>query len=286
MKSAANLETKLLIRIMDPDVLDQLLLLEKARRNVSPNDLLFLAIRNIAHHWWCTQQAIFMSKAKEVEFFHAYLHDRIKAAAQLGHILPSPKNIEAFLEIGDDIKYEQIESLNPLTQEKATSLIEKQLEMQNDDIGTKIGNQYQNPSDDMERGIVHERLLAEHYPSFRWNFTWKQFVVVGIPDGITRSFVYEFKSARNRNLLWLSKPIADAQADLYGFFFKRSRKRIQIYVSGDRFPKTYENEVSSENAIATLGYFTDVALGAPARPPRARKCKNCEYADVCSIFKN
>lgn len=43
------------------------------------------------------------------------------------------------------------------------------------------------------RGAVYEELLAEKYPTIRWNFSWENYVVVGVPDGITDDFVYEFK---------------------------------------------------------------------------------------------
>jgi len=49
----------------------------------------------------------------------------------------------------------------------------------------------------MYRGEVLEGRRAERYPTIRWNFEWEDYVVVGEPDGITDSFVYEFKTTRS-----------------------------------------------------------------------------------------
>ncbi|MGH7934394.1 MAG: hypothetical protein ACREQN_14705, partial [Candidatus Binataceae bacterium] len=43
-----------------------------------------------------------------------------------------------------------------------------------------------------ERGRLDQDLLAEQHPTFRrWHFDWREYVVVGVPDGITDDFVYE-----------------------------------------------------------------------------------------------
>ena len=52
----------------------------------------------------------------------------------------------------------------------------------------------------MIRGEFLETTKAEQYPTIRWNFEWDDYVIVGIPDGITNNFVYEFKTTRNKFL--------------------------------------------------------------------------------------
>jgi len=54
----------------------------------------------------------------------------------------------------------------------------------------------------------------ERYPSVRWNLDWKEYVV-GIPNGITDRFVYEFKTSDNLGFFrkWV-RPVAMAQGDL------------------------------------------------------------------------
>jgi len=73
----------------------------------------------------------------------------------------------------------------------------------------------------MLRGDFYESTKSEKYPTIRWNFSWENYVILGIPDGITDKFVYEFKSTKDRFLLNYIKPIAFTQADFYGYFFQK-----------------------------------------------------------------
>ena len=112
------------------------------------------------------------------------------------------------------------------------------------------------------------------------------YVVVGMPDGITESFVYEFKKVRNRFLLRFVKPVAFAQADLYAYFFKRPKKRVQIYVEEEDVVETFEEEANIENAIETLQKFKDVDEGHTPIPPKEWKCRKCEFREECKLLKN
>src|SRR5262245_1861688 len=60
---------------------------------------------------------------------------------------------------------------------------------------------------------------AERYPTIRWHFPWAGHVVVGLPDGLTGAFVYEYKTTASRYLAGHLEPVQLAQADLYGHFF-------------------------------------------------------------------
>ena len=96
-----------------------------------------------------------------------------------------------------------------------------------------------------ERGRFDQFLLAEQYPTFRWHFDWHEYVVVGVPDGITARFVYEFKSTKELDQM---KAVAQRQADLYGYFFGREHKRIQIRdVSGGKI-LTFSSPIDRMNA--------------------------------------
>src|SRR5205823_11974501 len=84
--------------------------------------------------------------------------------------------------------------------------------------------------DPRRRGQLLQADRAERHPTIRWNFSWGPYVLVGVPDGLTDAFVYEFKTTRSDYLGRLLKPVATAQADLYGRFFRRPVKRVQTYV--------------------------------------------------------
>ena len=135
----------------------------------------------------------------------------------------------------------------------------------------------------MLRGVVGEEAYAEKYPSIRWNFPLGKYIVIGIPDGITRDFVYEFKTIKNRFMRDYIKPVADTQADLYGHFFGRSEKRVQIreYESG----KTYTNQTEVNELRVNKVYeeFQDIDNGGKAIAPKAWKCKVCEFKSTCKI---
>jgi hypothetical protein len=88
-----------------------------------------------------------------------------------------------------------------------------------------------------------------------------------VPDGLTEDFAYEYKTTRSRSLLRFMKPVAFAQADLYGYFFRRPKKRVQILVVEEDATQTWESPMDTGNAQRTLAAFASVDGGEPARPP-------------------
>jgi CRISPR/Cas system-associated exonuclease Cas4 (RecB family) len=104
-----------------------------------------------------------------------------------------------------------------------------------------------------------------------------------MPDGITKDLVYEFKTVKTPFLVRYNLPVAVAQADLYGYFFERSKKRVQIYVVETGKTLTLEADVDRENAIKTLLKFHSIDSGAPPIPPKEWKCKDCEFVNMCKL---
>ena len=301
--------------------LRKLLLLEKERRGIDHSKLVFVGMANIAHYWWCAIQSVLKSVEMESGFFGAYLMDRLLYSHQLGHITALPRKTEKWLDIGSQITFEEIETLLRERAEKANKLLkrakgENKIDTQVvsldtiDDAGNVIT--LLNPmlsSEEKEhfaaearakgshavswdstslppklRGKIHQMSKAEMYPTIRWNFVWHDYVVVGVPDGITDSFVYEFKSTASKFLCnYYIKPVALAQADLYGYFFRRRRKRVQIYVMEEDNTQAWDEPVSEERALKTLNDFERIDKGELAKPPKAWKCKSCEFTSSCPI---
>ncbi|MBC7330520.1 hypothetical protein H5T88_09210 [bacterium] len=126
---------------------------------------------------------------------------------------------------------------------------------------------------------AREEITGEIYPTIRWNFKWHDYVIIGLPDGITKDFIYEYKRT---SLSKYSLVVAFTQADLYGYFFKRKRKRIQVYVKQRNYLKTYEEPVDEERALEVLTKFEKVEKGEmPPRKPVEWKCGKCEYRASC-----
>jgi CRISPR/Cas system-associated exonuclease Cas4 (RecB family) len=106
-------------------------------------------------------------------------------------------------------------------------------------------------------------------------------VVVGVPDGITEDFVYEFKTTQSRFLLQYVKPVAFTQADLYGYFFRRRGKRVQIHVVEEGRTETWEAPVDEANAVGVLRAFKLAGEGKPPPPAERWKCRRCRYRERC-----
>ncbi|MEJ5292713.1 MAG: hypothetical protein WHS82_03865 [Candidatus Methanosuratincola sp.] len=312
--------------------LKQLLLLEKERRGVDKDELVFIGMADTANYYWCAMKSLFKNKEMEPDFFASYLQDRVLYSSELGLIDELPSEDEKLLRVGDSINFEDIENLlQQRKREKEESDITISSILFQDENGDKvlaISDLELSPfssddlrevkkiaiSDDIKseeitkmlklyggekaseieivsleeypkyRGEILQDKRSEKYPTIRWNFEWGDYVVVGVPDGITDSFVYEFKTTRSEFSLYYAKPVAFTQADLYGYFFRRDMKRVQFYITGTGETKTWEKKVDKENAEKTLKSFKKTDKGGEEPiPPKEWKCKFCEFRKECPI---
>ena len=286
-----DIETKLRRLLLDRKRLENLLLREKERRGVSKESLVFLGMANIAEYSWCAMQSLFKNRRDEVDFFGAYLQDRILYSFKLGHIKRLPKRSLAWLDIGNDITFEDVECLlkshsrSSLVSEVSFTVIGDGMPVLVDADGLSSDEcrsslQRQDPK---LRGELLHRVKAERYPSIRWHFVWNKYVVVGIPDGITDRFVYEYKTTRKLGLLRYIKPVAHNQANLYGFFFKRDEKRVQVYIVDSDRTETWQDKLDEKQAENILKKFRAVDAGDAPLPPKGWKCKRCEFRQECPL---
>ena len=297
--------------IGNEESLKGLLSLAKERRGVDRDKLIFIGMADVAGCYWCAMKSLLQNKRMELGFFSAYLHDRLLYSFQLGYIGTLPKSEENLLETGDEIGFEDIEKLlgkrgavyehygpiimewvstvdkdgkkvrviNPMLPPERREAIERQARGQ----GERVADVEEFPS---LRGRFLHMEGAERYPTIRWNFGWKDYVVLGVPDGITDTFVYEFKTTKNEYLAsYFVKPVAFAQADLYGYFWRRNKKRVQIRIVDGNMTRTWQEEVDETNAIKTLENFRSLDEGAKPIPPKKWKCKPCQFRDTCDISK-
>lgn len=311
-----DIQAKINEILWDKERLGRLLLLEKKRRGAPQNSLVFVDISGIAQHWWCTQQAVFKTRANELLIFSAYLLDRIRYAFCLRLVTKLPLSDGALLNVGKEITLAEVQELlrrqaeAQKRSEQAQRLSDIRVSWVSEDRRDSIGNTVRliNPDlppeekefeelraaqegvqlidleeDPKLRGEVYQQLRAEKYPTFRWHFPWGRYSVDGVPDGIGDDFVYEYKTTRARFMLRFMKPVAFAQTDLYGYFFRRPKKRVQIYIVEENVTETWEEPIDVANAERTLSDFARVDAGEPARPPVAWKCHKCDFRATCPI---
>jgi CRISPR/Cas system-associated exonuclease Cas4 (RecB family) len=288
----------------------ELLQLEKRRRGLDESQLVFIGMANVANYYWCAMKSLLQSRVNELMFFETYLSDRISYSFELGLISDMPTSVDELLAVGENITFSDVERLLKkradsnrelgIIWEAATVIKDeggKDIMIINPDIPTELKEQL--AEDAKARGIriagleelpklrgeIVESTRRERYPTIRWNFSWGNYVVNGVPDGITDTFVYEFKTTRNRFLMYYLRPVAFAQADLYGYFFKRKRKRVQVHVMEEDRTETWEEDVDDTNAIQVLSSFERVDKGEKPLPPKEWKCRSCELRRMCESVK-
>ncbi|GBC73205.1 hypothetical protein HRbin04_00601 [archaeon HR04] len=274
-------EFKRLFRQDINKLIEELLILEKRRQGIEEDELVFLGTSNIANYYWCAMKSLLKSKDEERIFFEAYLVDRIRYSLKLGYINRIPENKKELLEVGKEITFNDIERL----------LEEKKMEVESSRINDRDGDTIafiddehtSSKTDLLLRGMLVESLKAERYPTIRWNFKWGRYIVLGVPDGITDRFVYEFKSTKNTFLMHFIKPVADTQADLYGYFFRRAKKRVQLYMMKEDKINTWEDNVNQIRALETLQSFKEIDNGLKPKPPKEWKCRSCKYVHICPL---
>lgn len=284
-------------KLPTPQRLQKLLVLEKERRGVSADSLVFVGMHNIAQYFWCAMYAVLKSRRNELVFFAQYLEDRIAYSQELGLIEQIPRSDSALLRVGNDISHEDVEfilrqnaKLNEGTVSRTRPGGSEGADWSIDEdnpqlIRFSLGENEFISVPPLMAGQLMETIKSEQYPKISWNFEYGRYVVIGAPDGITDDFVYEFKSQNKRRYLIEDMGKASAQADLYGYFFRRENKRIQIYIREDDTTETYEGRVDIGKAQSVLENFGDVDAGWSPPPPRPWKCRSCECRQDCPIVQ-
>jgi CRISPR/Cas system-associated exonuclease Cas4 (RecB family) len=268
--------------------------------------LVFVGAGDVADYYRCAVKSILQNRRMELGFFRAYLEDRVRASVELGYSAEPPKDPEELLVLASKLRFEDAEELlrkKSSRSREGTGVELIAVEVKGGDGRRAMVLNPDIPKDELEpfvdpnaevieaelfpelRGEMLQSTRVERYPTIRWHFPWKNFVVVGTPDGITERYVYEFKTTRNSFLEHFVRPVAFAQADLYGYFFQRYEKRVQIYVINDGRVDTWQEGVRKENALDLLYKFTRLAEGEEPVPPKRWKCESCEYKAECTLSR-
>jgi len=231
----------------------------------------FLGCSCIAQAHWCDLKAIFTSLCKEYGFKAAYDQD-VLLQGERPTIEDYNRLLSERLAHADNVGFtlEAIEtSRGRVSWDWETGRIVQE-----------------GIPDPRIRGELIEAHRAEQYPQIRFHFGFMDKIIIGVPDGITDEFCYEFKSTQNEFLHWYVLPVAKSQASLYAYFLKRPRIRIQIHILDTDEVKTVVQEADYAQTEAELTRFVELLSGQrEAIPPRRWKCGKCEFQKYCNVSR-
>jgi hypothetical protein len=269
-------------------VWEELLILAKRKLNVSPDKPVFMGMKNFSEYYWCAMQSLLQAKEDELMFFQACIMDSVGYAKELGILKDKIKTLIDLLNVDDLIKFCHFEALFKRAQQDFVTP-EMEEEWKKDPYikealqGTEELNAIPVDASPFEKGVLFESTKGEHYPKLRWHFRNGNFVLIGIPDGITDKIVYEFKSMKTKGYMPVRKPVAECQADLYGYFFKRDIKRLQYHFQDTDEIQTSESPIDKERVEKTFAKYQRLVDGELPIKPLSWKCKSCKYADRCPL---
>jgi len=160
---------------------------EKKRAGLSPSDLYYIGMADTASWWWCGRQSILANKRMKFNFFLAHLSDRIEYSMILGYLPVESRPLEDIVPRLPELEWEDIEHVLKIKSEDLQRVPDE-----GDLLALMHGD-----TDARREGIRAHHRIAERYPTIRWAFKWRDFMISGVPDGITDNFVYEFKTTKN-----------------------------------------------------------------------------------------
>jgi hypothetical protein len=229
----------------NPESIGSLLALEKERRGVAQSELIFIGIANVA------KRDAAKARRNELEFFSDYLSSRKSYARKFGLVDALPANPAEILLVGETITYEQVEAANPLPDTLSSErLSEERLSSLRERYISKAMS-----LESYDQGNLAHDVFAEEYPSIKWYFPWEGRVFIALPDGLTKDSVYEFKSTTKVLYKTDRAKQATAQSDIYGLFFQRANKRVQVYCWEDGELTSVDSPVDTSAAITRLRGF-------------------------------
>lgn len=257
--------------------LTKLLNKEKRRAGLKGKDLYYIGVADTARWWWCSKQSILHNRRMELAYFQAHLEDRIEYSIFGGYVDKEPsKFVEDIVDTLPDLSKIDIEKILAYRKAKLP-IMREPTEKEIEAIALSRGE-----TEAEIEGIKAHYTKAEKYATVRWGFKWRDFIINGVPDGITDEYVYEFKTVGSEFLLRYSKPVVFAQADLYGYFFRRSKKRVQILIKETGEIKTWVEPINTKEAELTLAYlWKALRKNEGLIDPVSWKCKSCRFKEEC-----
>jgi CRISPR/Cas system-associated exonuclease Cas4 (RecB family) len=259
----------------------ELLRLAKQRFKLATEGPAFIGAANLANYWWCAEKSRLNAVKEEPAFFMQFLLNRLSHSLKLGQVRSVPNGPDGLLEIGSQLTASDIERVLELRSIEVGSDSTPEIERIPPGAEFVVESHLSEASSPISRGGVAEDLYARKYPSLCWHGKFGDYIVVGVPDGITKDFVYEFKSTTLDSIIHRT---ADIQADIYGTLFGRNEKVVEILHLPDKKVESVRSPVNLASLNRTLDRASRVYSGrASPIPPQPWKCRNCEYLQSCTV---
>jgi CRISPR/Cas system-associated exonuclease Cas4 (RecB family) len=282
---------------------------EKKRLGFSTSKIVFTGVSVITQMFWCEKKAFYSAIDNELMFYSNYLRDNQIHGPNLtaeeidkivcpgyidsikikdGNIIMFRKKIKISNEerkIFSELTFNDIRTKTK--QKKWLDEFAKKnrikytiINPSNDLCETRAVNTEIN--DDLGRGIEDQIRYAEKYPTIRYHFRWKDYIIEAIPDGIGEDFCYEFKSTKKLAYVPEVLNYAHAQVQLYAYFFKKPKIRVQVRAMDTGRVITSEEKADPQKAENILSRFDQIMN----KPEKAKKvppwrCYKCEYRVAC-----
>ncbi|MBF0217719.1 MAG: hypothetical protein HQL30_12095 [Candidatus Omnitrophica bacterium] len=156
------------------------------------------------------------------------------------------------------------------------------LEESQDSMGCEIVNMY----DPFSMGRYLEYRYSKKYPKVCKCFRWKKYYILAVPDGVTRKYCYEFKSAKTDYCWRDSFPVAITQANLYSYFFKKPYCRVEFLFKDSLKTRSVLRKTDGKSALDALNMIDGLLKNKiKAVAPKKYKCNYCDFRSRCGLNK-
>lgn len=254
--------------------LNELMNLEKERLGFKREDLVFVSSGDISKFYWCPMQTYLTLLKNEEDKFTGYLQDKIEYSIKLNKVNSVPKNEKELLKIGNDLELNDIFEL----------LKKNSPNFSNEEI-KNAKKQLKNCKSQQEKGHIFETIYAKKLPQIHWFVKHKNFILTCMPDGISKDFVYEFKSSKNRFFSKFSIKKAKLQADIYGLCFNKENKEIDQLIVSENKIENIKEKINISEINYVIEKLNEIISGKlPKKPKEEFKCRTCEFKSKCKLI--
>jgi len=79
---------------------------------------------------------------------------------------------------------------------------------------------------------------------------------------------------------------AACQADVYGYYFQRPKRRVQIFCEEEDKIHTFVDDINKQKVIDLLEKWIDMINGNLPMKPMSWKCNKCEFKEECVLLNS